>query len=127
MAESTIRGRSTFIMSQPRTASASAITSTRVATRSYRNAQSTSPTAMGRLVFATQLDDDSSDAMDTSDDEVDFWGGESPRERMLHERLRTTSSIEDSSESDDEMMDEVVEGVEDDEEDEDDMEIFGHR
>ena len=85
---------------------------------------------MDRLVFPPQLDDDSSDAMDTSEDEVDFWGGESPRERMLHRsNSQAMSTSEDSSDSDDELS---INAVQEDEEDDDDndvdpMEIFGHR
>ena len=129
LSESITRGRSTSTPEQIRATSASAMRSFRPTPHPYRNAQSTSPTAMDRLVFPLQLDDDISDAMDTSEDEVDFWGGESPRERMLHQRKsRTISTSETSSESDDESTtDEMEEDEEDDDDEIDPMEIFGHR
>jgi hypothetical protein len=66
---------------------------------------------------------------DTEDDDVDFWGGESPS--MLH---RATHVVEDDEELEDEeedmelMDDELLDDVDDDDDDEadDHMEIFGH-
>lgn len=71
--------------------------------------------------------------MGEDEDEVLFWGGESPRSRLTspnheHEREMT---IDDSSEEDDDNSDDENMSDDDPEEDETDqynrMEIFGHR
>ena len=70
------------------------------------------------------------------EDDVDFWGGESPRDRALSaDRARRTAEMQfvrddgEEDEDDDEDDDEVMEDESDDDDDEDydHMEIFGHR
>ena len=58
------------------------------------------------------------------EDEVDFWGGTSPRERAMLEAQMRDEEDSESSESTDEEIDMMNED-EDDEDDE--MSIFGHR
>ena len=97
-----------------------------------RRTQSNSTSAMNRIVFPSSDQSDSTDAdpMDTdSDDDVDFWGGESPRDRALHaSRPAPVEPGEESGDSSDE-----DENMEDDFEDDDDddiddpLQLFGHR
>ena len=80
---------------------------------------------------------DPDDAVDTDDDEeiqddVDFWGLESPSSRDAHpkgdaERVETSDdSGEGDDDDDDELMDDELED-DDDDEAEDHMAIYGHR
>ncbi|MCJ1475352.1 hypothetical protein MMC13_004014 [Lambiella insularis] len=65
---------------------------------------------------------------DDNEDDVDFWGGESPRERALSTQGRRDAEEMDGSEdeSEDDDDDEIMD--DDSEDDEDDhMDIFGHR
>lgn len=68
------------------------------------------------------------------EDEVDFWGGESPREKAVEGNSKETlneipSDGDDSDEEDDVMDDESLTADDDEEEEEEDdhMELFGHR
>ena len=72
--------------------------------------------------------DDPDDSMDTDEEEVDFWGGESPRSRLNSSLDGQEMAIDGSSEDDDDDSedDEMSDG--DDEDDEyNRMDIFGHR
>ena len=70
--------------------------------------------------------------MDTDEEELDFWGGESPRSRLNspiegHE-IAIDDSEEDDDDSDDEEMDDDEDDAEEDEAEEyNRMEILGHR
>jgi hypothetical protein len=71
---------------------------------------------------------------DSTDEEedVDFWGGESPRERTVVPNreaiFNEPPSDGDDSDEEDEVMDDECMTADDDDEDEDDhMELFGHR
>ncbi|MCJ1415849.1 hypothetical protein MMC32_002183 [Xylographa parallela] len=72
------------------------------------------------------------DAMDMDDgdeeDDVDFWGGESPRERALlaERRTRDAAKIDDSDDDSDD-SDEIMEDESEEDDDDDHMDIFGHR
>ena len=68
------------------------------------------------------------EAMDTDDeDSVEFWGGESPRDRALSQRMEMEED-DDSSSDDSEDSDVVMEDDDDDdEEDELDLALIGHR
>ncbi|MCJ1399027.1 hypothetical protein MMC11_002229 [Xylographa trunciseda] len=72
------------------------------------------------------------DAMDMDDedeeDEVDFWGGESPRERALSAETRTRDAATmNDSDDDSEDSDEVMDDESEEDDDDDHMDIFGHR
>ncbi|MCJ1412300.1 hypothetical protein MMC19_006394 [Ptychographa xylographoides] len=111
---------------------------------SQRIARSASPAAASGLILINPTE--GYDAMDIGDDieiessdeedDVDFWGGESPRDRALSaDRARRTAEMQfvrddgEEDEDDDEDDDEVMEDESDDDDDEDydHMEIFGHR
>ena len=63
--------------------------------------------------------------MDASDEEVDFWGGESPYERNLRALNEDEDFADEQTSSEEEDVDGSLEDDDDDEEDQ--MEIFGHR
>lgn len=70
--------------------------------------------------------------MDTEEEEIEFWGGESPRLRLGSPPNDDEMAIDDSSEADeDDSEDEDMSDNDDMEEDEADeynrLEIFGHR
>ncbi|KAL6715071.1 hypothetical protein ACLMJK_007332 [Lecanora helva] len=76
-------------------------------------------------------DSDPDDSMDT-DEEVDFWGGESPRPRLVSPPQGQEMDVNDSSEeeydeSEDEDMTDDNDWDEDEADEHDQMEIFGHR
>ena len=80
------------------------------------------------LVNAVTIDmDDSSDVGDEEDD-VDFWGGESLRERALldERRIRDAAELDDSDDASDD-SDEVMDDESEEDDDDDHMDIFGHR
>ena len=127
--ESLARGRAISIGNQLRAVSASAIDlDSHRGGQFVRNAQSTSPTILGRFA-SSRIHDGGSDTMETSDDEeVDFWGGESPRDRTLQEIGDNSVASESASSDDDDEDDELMVMDDLDEEDDDDrMAIFGHR
>lgn len=75
---------------------------------------------------------DSDEAMDSDEDEVLFWGGESPRSRLTspardHEMAMDGSSEEDDDDSEDEDMSDNDDAEEDETDEYNRMEIFGHR
>ena len=126
--------------------SAPGVDNTRQSSRSIphpRSARSTSITAMNRFALPESADVSSEDEDPTEDeeDDVDFWGGQSPRERMTLERTRKRR--DDAEDDGDELMDDELEDSEDEDEEEDDeqgqededdddadedhMEVFGHR
>ena len=76
-------------------------------------------------------DENQSYSSDSYLDDVDFWGGQSPRERARIARRR--EDMETESEGDQDEGDELTDDELEDEEDEgeegevDYMEIFGHR
>ena len=70
--------------------------------------------------------------MDTDEEEVDFWGGESPLSRLNSPVRGQEMAVDDSSEEDDDdSEDDEMSDYDDGEDDEDDeynrMDIFGHR
>jgi hypothetical protein len=67
---------------------------------------------------AILIDDDDADS-------VDFWGGESPRDRSHDMGVDGDSDSDD--EEDVEMVEDGDDDLEDDDDDDDRMEIFGHR
>lgn len=100
-----------------------------------RDAHSASPsTASWVVVPGGSLQAEvSTDLMDVDgsseveEDDVDFWGGESPRERgLLAERERGAMDMDDSDD-DSEDEDEIMDDDTDDDNEDDHMDIFGHR
>lgn len=75
---------------------------------------------------AVPMNIDTTDTGDSEEDEVEFWGGTSPRERALLQEAMRAEKGEAESDSDESMSDEDVE-IMDDDEDDDEMAIFGHR
>ncbi|MCJ1379017.1 hypothetical protein MMC17_002116 [Xylographa soralifera] len=72
------------------------------------------------------------DAMDMDDedeeDDVDFWGGESPRERALSAERRNRDAVTtDDSDDDSDDSDEIMDDESEEDDDDDHMDIFGHR
>ena len=70
--------------------------------------------------------------MDTDEEEVDFWGGESPRSRLsspaqVQEMAVNDSAEEEGDDSEDEKMSDEEDWEDDEADDYDRMEIFGHR
>lgn len=95
--------------------------------------RSSSSAAIGRLALPESDTNESDDVIDT-DDDVDFWGGGSPRQRVMGDdgpdSHRLGESPTDSDESDSMEGDIAVNDDDDDDLDDDDddgMEIFGHR
>ena len=145
--DSAARGRLASVGNQMRTVSASALGQDRHDLQPLRNAHSTSPTAMGRYIFPPHSDEGSSDAMNTSDDEVDFWGGDSSLARTLQSTgsrgISARANLsgdeydedddydndddDDEDEEEDIVVDEDEDDVEEDDEEDDQMAIFGHR
>ena len=139
---SVLRGRSAaqWINGRRIATSASVLDSMRQSTSnldSRRGARSTSVSAMDRIAFPdSNSDSDDTDAMDTGseeEDDVDFWGGESPRDRALHARLRVADQLvsetddEETDDEDDDGDDLMADEVDDDDMEEDYMDVFGHR
>ena len=73
-----------------------------------------------------QADTDIMGAAD-EEDEVDFWGGTSPRERAMLEAQMMDQADSDSEESEESTDEEIDMMNEDEDEDDDEMAIFGHR
>ncbi len=77
---------------------------------------------------------DPDDSMDTDEEEVDFWGGESPRSRLMSPIHGHDMAVDDSEEENDDDSEDEEMSDDDDEEGEEDeadgynrMDIFGHR
>ena len=95
--------------------------------RLYRDIQVMSPSSIEEALPPSLAGPIELVAMDGSDEEVDFWGGESPHQGDL----RALNEVEDSTDGqtsgeEEEYLDDNPE-EEDDDEEEDQMEIFGHR
>jgi hypothetical protein len=95
----------------------------------FRVSRSISGVRMGPSGESDPLSLQTSESMDVDDDDVDFWGGESPgRIAGLISKAMEQSEGEESSDDDD-LMD--AEGEDEDEDEDDDeamgMELFGHR
>lgn len=61
------------------------------------------------------------------DDDVDFWGGESPRLPVKAEDASVDDDSEEDYEDEDDAMDGEMDSEDDDDEEYDHMELFGHR
>ena len=75
---------------------------------------------------------DPDDSMDTDEEEVDFWGGESPRSRLssptnAHDMAVDDGSGDDDDDSEDDEMIDDDDGEEDEADEYNHMDIFGHR
>lgn len=112
----------------------SLLESTSWPTPSTRHAVSVGPEGL-HFTSPSPLADDTSDpddSIDTDEEDVDFWGGQSPRSRLSspntgHE-MPIDESEEDEDESEDEQMGDDDDDVEGDEADDyNRMDILGHR
>ena len=76
-----------------------------------------------------EMHDDNDSQSDSELDDVDFWGGQSPRERARIARRQEDMEMESEGDEDgDELTDDELEEEEEEEEGEVDyMDIFGHR
>ena len=126
-------GRNSLIRRPATSATALDALRTRPSEVHLRDARSASPPAGGWIVIPdgsahTLINTDTMEMHDEDeDDDVDFWGGESPRERALsaERRTRDAATSDDSDDDSDEIMDDESEDEDDD--DDDHMDIFGHR
>lgn len=137
--EANMRGRTSTIGEQRRRLATSTSAVESLSQPAYgrtvlRRTRSISVTAMNRIIIPGDLGDGSdSDAMDTGSDEddVDFWGGESPRDRKLQARLQRDNDAMmesgDESERDDNDDENMTDESEDEDAEDDYMEIYGHR
>jgi hypothetical protein len=90
--------------------------------RATRSASARVLTPAAAVSETTNLEYDSAE----DEDDVDFWGGESPRDKSLLENAK--ADVDDSEEDDDEDEDaDMDDGMDDEEEEDDHMELFGHR
>lgn len=100
-----------------------------------RNAHSVAPngTLYTPPTSSSNDESDPDDSMGEDNEEVLFWGGESPRSRLnspVHEHEQEMAIDDDSEEDDDDSEDENMTDDDPDEDETDEynrMEIFGHR
>ncbi|MCJ1390443.1 hypothetical protein MMC18_003302 [Xylographa bjoerkii] len=126
-------GRNSLIRRPATSATALDALRTRPSEVRLRNAHSASPVSSWVVIpdGSAQVPADA-DAMDMDvedeEDDVDFWGGESPRERALsaEKRVRNAATISDSDDDSDD-SDEIMDDESEEDDDDDHMDIFGHR
>ena len=102
----------------------------------YQDSRPASTSVINRSTTHSLAESDISDAMDTDEDEdLDFWGGESPSDRTLLARrqvedLTMTDSEEETEDEDDDdslMLDDMEDDDDEDDHDGDHICLFGHR
>ncbi|MCJ1243511.1 hypothetical protein MMC30_000708 [Trapelia coarctata] len=92
----------------------------------------TTQSASGRVSTPAAVSEGANTEDESADeeDDVDFWGGESPRDKALPMRagngMADTDESDEEDEDEDDTMDDDLDTDDDDEED-DHMELFGHR